>query len=182
MALCMNDHLNYLCGWITQNMMQLNCSKSSVMSICTDVLPTIPVNSTVLKVVSHQKYITRYSFYDYCSGPHIDKVYKSMSYYLYTIGSHHASLTKSVSKMLVESLVLSRMRYTISTWEPALQQKHISRLQWMQNRGIWLSCNLKYDHVSSYVSFGPHKVVSAGPDRTIDTFLYVSSVPLSDLS
>ena len=67
------------------------------------------------------------------------------------IGSHRTSLTNSVSKMLVELLVLSRMRHAISTWGPALQQKHISRLQRMQNRGARLSCNLrKYDHVSSH--------------------------------
>ena len=74
-----------------------------------------------------------------------------MSYYLYMIGSHRTSLTKSISKMLVESLVLSHTRYAISTWGPALQQRYISRLQRMQNRGVRLSCNLKkYDHVSSH--------------------------------
>ena len=74
-----------------------------------------------------------------------------MSYYLYMIGSHRTSLPKPVSKMLVESMVLSRMRYAISTWGPALQQRYISHLQWMQNRGVRLSCNLKrYDHVSSH--------------------------------
>ena len=74
-----------------------------------------------------------------------------MSYYLYMIGSHRTSLTKSVSKMLVESLVLSCMRYAISTWGPALQQKYISNLQQTQNGGVRLSCNLKkYDHVSSH--------------------------------
>ena len=65
------------------------------------------------------------------------------------IGSHRTSLTHSVSKMLVELLVLSRMRYAISTWGPALQHKHISRLQRMQYRGVRLSCK-KYDHVSSH--------------------------------
>ena len=51
----------------------------------------------------------------------------------------------------IESLVLSRMRYAISTWGPALQQRYISYLQQMQNRGVQLSCNLKeYDHVSSH--------------------------------
>ena len=65
--------------------------------------------------------------------------------------SKHTSLTKSVSKMLVESLVLSHMKYAISTWGSALQQKYRSRLQRMQNRGVRLSCNLKkYDHVSSH--------------------------------
>ena len=49
-------------------------------------------------------------------SPHIDKANKSTSYCLYMIGSHHTSLTKSVSKMLIviESLVLSHMRYTTS--------------------------------------------------------------------
>jgi len=119
--------------------------------ICTDALPAISVNNTVLKVVNHQNYLSIVFDYKLQWSPHIEKVCKSMSYYLYMIGSHHTSLTKSVSKMLVESLVLSRMRYTISMWGPALQQRHILCLQQMQNRGVWLSCDLKkYDHVSSH--------------------------------
>ena len=155
-ALCMNDQLDHLCRWIAQSKMQLNCSKSSVMwfsmkHICTAALPVISVNNTVLKIVNHQKYLGIIFDDELQWSPHIDKVCKSMSYYLYMIGSHRTSLTKSVSKMLVESLVLSRMKYAISTWGPALQQKYMSRLQRMQNRGVRLSCNLKkYDHISSY--------------------------------
>jgi len=143
--------------WITWSKMRLtlNCSKSSVMwfsmkPICTDALPAISVNNTVLKVVN-QKYLGVVFDNKLQWSPHIDKVCKSMSYYLYMIGSHRTSLAKSISKMLVESLVLSQMRYTISKWGPALQQRHILCLQWIQNRGVWLSCDLKkYDHVSSH--------------------------------
>ena len=155
-ALCMNDQLVHLCGWITQSKMQLNCNKSSVMwfsmkPICTAALPTVSVNNTVLKIVSHHKYLGVVYDDKLQWSSHIDKVCKSMSYYLYMIGSHRTSLTHSVSKMLVELLVLSRMRYAISTWGPALQQKYISRLQRMQNRGVRLSFHLKkYDHVSSH--------------------------------
>jgi len=86
-------------------------SMSSVMwfsmkSICTDALPAISVNNTVLKVVSHQNNFG-IVFDDKLQW---SPVCKSMSYYLYMIGSHCTSLTKSISKMLVESLVLSRMR------------------------------------------------------------------------
>ena len=61
-ALCMNDQLDHLSRWIAQSKMQLNCSKSSVMwfsmkHICTAALPAISVNNTVLKIVSHQKYL-----------------------------------------------------------------------------------------------------------------------------
>ena len=120
--------------------------------ICTAALPAISVNNTVLKIVSH-KNISVLFLMTNSSGPLIliksARVY--VSYYLYMIGSHHTSLTKFVSKMLVESLILSRMRYAITTWGTALQQRYISHLQWMQNRGVWLSYNLKkYDHVSSH--------------------------------
>ena len=117
--------------------------------ICTDALPTISVNNTVLKVVSHQKYLSIVFDDKLQWSPHIDKVCKSMSLFV------HYWLTlyffKSTSKMSVESLVLSRMRYTISMRGPALQQRHILCLQQMQNRGVRLSCDLKkYDHVSSH--------------------------------
>ena len=81
------------------------------------------------------------------------------------IGSHCTSLTKSVSKMLVESLVLCRMRYVISVCGPALQQRYISCLQPIQNRGVQLSCNLKkYDPACFFPL-----IIS---DKKIDTFLY----------
>ena len=63
-ALCMNDQLDHLCKWmITQGKMQLNCSKSrvtwfSMKPMFTAALPTISVNNTVLKIVSHQKYLS----------------------------------------------------------------------------------------------------------------------------
>ena len=97
-------------------------------------LHVVFVNNTVLKIISHQKYLGIIFDDKLQWSSHIDKVCKSMSYYLYLIGSHRT-----------ESLVLSRMRYTIAVWGPSLQ------LQWMQNRGVRLSCNLrKYDHVSSH--------------------------------
>ena len=39
------------------------------------------------------------------------------------IRRHRSSLTKSVSKMLIESLVLSRMKYAISVWGPCSSAK-----------------------------------------------------------
>ena len=120
--------------------------------VCTAAPPAISVNNTVLKIVSHQKYL-RIIFDDRLQWyPQIDMVCKAcLIICSYMTGPHCTSLTKSVSKMLVESLVLSHMRYAISTWGPALQQRCISHLQQMQNRGVQLSCNLKkYDHVSSH--------------------------------
>ena len=129
----MNDQLDNLCRWIAQSKMQMNCSKSSVMwfsmkHICTAALPAVSVNNTVLKIASHQKYLGIIFDDKLQWSPHVDKVCNSISYYLYMIGSHRISLTKSVSKMLVESLVLSRMRYAICTWGPALKQRYISHL------------------------------------------------------
>ena len=59
------------------------------------------------------------------------------------IGRHRTSLTNNISKMLMESLVFLRMRYAISIWGPSLQQKHVSRLQLIQNRAVRLSYNFK---------------------------------------
>ena len=87
----------------------------SMKRICTAALPAVSVNNTVLKNVNHQKYLGIIFDDKLQWSPHIDKICKSMSYYLYMIGSHRTSLTKFVSKMLVESLVLSHMRYAIST-------------------------------------------------------------------
>ena len=81
----MNDQLLvHLCGWITQSKMQLNCNKSSVMwfsmkPICTAALPTVSVNNTVLKIVSHHKYLGVVFDDKLQWSSHIDKVCKSMS-------------------------------------------------------------------------------------------------------
>ena len=110
-ASCMNDYLDHLCRWITQSKMQLNCSKSSVMwfsvkPICTAALPASSVNNTVLKIVSHQKYLNIVFDDKLQWSPHTDKVCKSISYYSYMTGSHCTSLTKSVSKVLVRRYCL----------------------------------------------------------------------------
>ena len=62
---------------------------------------------------------------------HINKICKSTTYYLYMIRCHRSSLTKSVSKMLIESSVLSRMKYAITVWGPALQKGQTQQLQRM---------------------------------------------------
>ena len=82
--------------------MQLNCSTStytvmwfSRKPVCATVLPIVSVNNTALKIVSHRKYLSIVFDDKLQWSPRIDKVCKGMSYYLYMIGSHRTSLTKS---------------------------------------------------------------------------------------
>ena len=68
--------------------------------ICTAALPTVFVNNTVLKIVSHHKYLGVVFDDKLQWSSHIDKVCKSMSYYLYMIGSHCTSLTQDAGRII----------------------------------------------------------------------------------
>ena len=74
-----------------------------------------------------------------CSGPLI--LIKSVRVYL-----NGSDMTGS--KVLVGTVLYEICYFYVET---SIQQRYISCLQRMKNRGIQLSCNLKkYDHVSSH--------------------------------
>jgi len=77
-------------------------------------------------------------------------VRKWHSYYLYLIGCHQRNLPVAVLKMLVQSLVLSHLRYAVPVWEPSLSHNSQSRLEKMFNRAVRAVYGLrKFNHVSA---------------------------------
>ena len=51
---------------------------------------------------------------------HVSKVYQSMSYYLYLLNKQRLVFKSDLLKLLIESLVLSRLIYCLPVWGPPL--------------------------------------------------------------
>ena len=82
---------------------------------------------------------------------HVAAVCKSMPYYLYLSNFHSKSLTHEILKMLVESLVFSRLNYALLVWGPAVHQNSASRINHLHNRAVCIVCGLcKSEHVSRH--------------------------------
>ena len=64
---------------------------------------------------------------------HVATVCKSMAYYLYLINYHSKSLPYEILKMLVDSLVFSRLTYALPVWGPAVHQNSLSRINRLHN-------------------------------------------------
>ena len=67
-----------------------------------------------------QKYLGVVIDNDFRWSSHISALCKKMAYYLYLIGCHQRNLPVAVLKLLVESLVLSHLRYAVPVWGPSL--------------------------------------------------------------
>jgi len=101
-----------------------------------------------LSVVSKQHYLL--NFNDQLKWSfHVEKVCKSMSYYLYLLNKCHHVIKADLLKTFIESLVLSLLLYSLPVWGPPLRRYSFQRLQQMQNCAVCLCKGLcKYDHVS----------------------------------
>ena len=64
---------------------------------------------------------------------HVAAVCKKASFYLYWINSHRKALPSEVTKMLIDSLVLSRFSYASPVWGPMLSKSQVYRLQNLHN-------------------------------------------------
>ena len=85
----------------------------------------------------------------WCS--HVAAVCKNMAYYLYLINFHSKLLPREILKMLVESLVSSRLNYALLVWGPAVHQNSLSRIDRLHSRAVRIVCGLsKSDHVSRH--------------------------------
>ena len=148
------DDLSRLLSWVNQSKMQLNIEKSSIMwfrprSLLTVSPPDVVVDSTPLRPVSTQKYLG-VIFDDRLDwSAHVAAVCKKVSFYLFWINSHRKNLPSEVIKMLIDSLVLSRLSYALPVWGPMLSKSQLNRLQNLHNWGVRITaCLQKYDHVS----------------------------------
>ena len=77
-----------------------------------------------------------------------------MAYYLFWINSKCKFLSSvNVIKLLIDSLVLSRLDYALPVWGPPLTQASINCLQRLQNWGVRITKSLhKYDYVSHHLN------------------------------
>ena len=115
------------------------------------VFPDIFVNDIVLRQVDKQKYLG-VMFDTRLSWTHqVSNVCKNMAYYLHLLNLHKHCLSPHLLKLLVESLVLSRLSYALSVWGPSLSQQLLQRLERSQNCAVRLCRNLsRFDHVSGH--------------------------------
>ena len=155
-AAVMCSQLQLVNKWIVDSKMQLNIQKSSVMWFRVSsrkkmVFPDIFVNDIVLRQVDKQKYLG-VMFDTRLSWTHqVSNVCKNMAYYLHLLNLHKHCLSPHLLKLLVESLVLSRLSYALSVWGPSLSQQLLQRLERSQNRAVRLCRNLsRFDRVSGH--------------------------------
>ena len=79
----------------------------------------------------------------------MSEVCHKCSYYLYLIGCSHKHLPVSLLKLLMESLISSRIMCALPVWGPPLLNHQVGCLQRIQNREVRVVFSLKkYDHVS----------------------------------
>ena len=82
---------------------------------------------------------------------HISALCKKMAHYLYLIGCHQSrNLSVAVLKILIQSLVLSHLRYAMPVWGPSLSHDLQSRPRENVHRAVRVVYGLrKFDHVSA---------------------------------
>ena len=134
----LSEDLSCLTHWISQSKMRLNIEKSSVMwfqprSLVNSPLEDIVVDGTCLNTVKTQKYLG-ITFDDSLQWVHhTSAICKQLSFYLFWINSHRRDLPNAVIKMLVDSLVLSRINYALAAWGPTLSGALIQHIQRLLN-------------------------------------------------
>ena len=78
-------------------------------------------------------------------------VKRSLITYLYWINAHYKHMPNDVLKLLIDSLVLSRLTYALPVWGPAISKQYLTRLQRQHNWAVHIVKNLKkFDHVSAH--------------------------------
>ena len=161
-ATTVSIQLSHIQSWIDRSRMKLNFTKSCVMwfSVNASRLPTYPpitVDNSVLRVVTEQKYLGLVFDSQLSWSSHVSGVCKKMSYYLHLLNSHRYVLNNSITKLLLDSLVLSHIYYALPVWGPSLNVQLLSRLKRMQNRAVRLAFSLNMIMfliiISDYIGF-----------------------------
>ena len=103
-------------NWIVSSKMKLNINKSSVMwftsrSFSSTCLPPVSIGDIILQRVTAQKYLGVLIDDHLTWTAQVSHVSKLMSHYLFWINSKCKCLSPVVIKMLIDSLVLSRLNY-----------------------------------------------------------------------
>ena len=117
----------------------------------TDQIPVVYVGDIPLKPVSTQKYLGVVFDNQLRWDSHVSTVCKKVSYYLYWINAHYKHMPTDVLKLLIDSLVLSRLSYALPVWGPAISKQCLTRLQRQHNWAVRIVKNLKKsDYVSAH--------------------------------
>ena len=139
----LSEDLLCLTHLISRSKMCLNIEKSSVMwfrprSLVNSPLEDIVVDGTCLNTVKTQKYLG-ITFDDSLQwAHHTSAICKQLSFYLFWINFHRRDLPDAVIKMLVDSLVLSRINYALPAWGLTLSGALIQCIQRLLNWGFVL--------------------------------------------
>ena len=109
-----SEDLLTVSNWIVSSKMRLNVSKSNVMwftpaSLQTVCFPPVLIGDTPLQRVTVQKYLGILIDENLTWTAQVSQVSKMMSYYLFWINSKRKFLSSVVIKLLIDSLVLSRL-------------------------------------------------------------------------
>ena len=96
-------------------------------SFSSTCLPPVSIGDVILQRVTVQKYLGVLIDDHLTWTAQVSHVSKLMSFYLSWI-SKRKFLSPVVIKMLIDSLVLSRLAYALSVWGPPLTQASINRL------------------------------------------------------
>ena len=152
----LTEDLQSLSAWIARSKMKLNIAKSSVMwfkpkASVTGQIPVVYLGDGTLRSVSTQKYLGVVFDDQLKWDSHVANVSKKVSYYLYWINAHYKHLPNDVLKLLIDSLVLSRLSYALPVWGPAISKQNLHRLQRLHNWAVRIVGGLrKFDHVSGH--------------------------------
>jgi len=107
--------------------------------------PKVMIDSIPLHEVETQKYY-KLNWLSYVSI-----LCSRMSFYLFWINSHRRTLPSTVCKMLIDSLVLSRLMYALPVWGPMLSKSQTICLQHAHNRVTRITANLRRsDHLTHH--------------------------------
>ena len=125
------DSINMVTNWFLQNSLMLNMNKIQLLNISrTSVFPSVIIDSITIVICNNVKNLD-FIFDDNLNvSDQIANVYKSTNYQLYKIRSIMKFLPFRISKMLIKSLVMSRINYCCSLYYglPATSTKSLDRI------------------------------------------------------
>ena len=144
------DCNNMVKNWFLQNSLMLNINKTQLLNISrtSSVFPSVIINSITIVPCNNIKNLGFIFDDNLHFSDQIANVYKSTNYQLYKIRSIRKFLPFRISKMSIESLVMSCINYCCSLYHglPATSTKSLDRI--IRSSIRFLHCEKLYDHES----------------------------------
>ena len=105
------------------------------------------MNNVVLKAVTSQKCLCLVCDHNVSWDHQVSQVCKRM----YVICCHWIVLSSNLLKLLIESLILFHLNYSLPAWGTLLHTQLLQRLKRMQNKALHLCRNIhKYNMIMRY--------------------------------